>query len=84
MKYLAIVDETLEGYSGFSESKPRIYVHRGQRMKEISCVPIKSPIVIFENGATAVLTKEHISLLFQYEKTKALAEISKQQEKENE
>lgn len=41
MKYMAIIDsEELEGFSGFSENNPRMFVHKGQRMKEIEFIPI--------------------------------------------
>ena len=41
MKYMAIIDsEELDGFGGFSENKPRIAVHKGQKMKEIEFIPI--------------------------------------------
>ena len=75
MKYFAIIDEKVEGYSGFSESKPRLYVHRGQRTNEIACVPIQKPIVIFENGVAAILTQGHIDALLTYEREQALKQM---------
>ena len=41
MKYMAIIDsEELDGLGGFSENSPRMFVHKGQRMKEIEFIPI--------------------------------------------
>jgi len=73
MKYIAVIDgDKMDGYSGFSEEKPRIYVHRGQRSNEIACFPIQRPLVIFENGVAAILTQGHIDALLTYEREQAL------------
>jgi hypothetical protein len=76
MKYIAVIDgDKMDGYSGFSEEKPRIYVHRGQRTNEIACFPIQKPLVVFENGAAVFLTQGHIDALFVYERDQALKEM---------
>ena len=76
MKYIAVIDgDKMDGYSGFSEEKPRVYVHRGQRSNEIACFPIQRPLVIFENGAAAILTQGHIDALLTYEREQTLKQI---------
>lgn len=40
MKYIAIIDsEEINGFSGFSVDKPRVYIHKGQETKEIQFRP---------------------------------------------
>jgi len=76
MKYIAVIDgNEMDGYSGFSEEKPRIYVHRGQKMNEIACFPIQKPLVVFENGAACFVNQGHIDALLTYEREQTFKQI---------